>query len=68
MNESLGLCVAECDTLMCSSFLCLRITDIKEGIIYKKEPVRNVPDFVIRTMLLGCSTQEGKRQWMEGNG
>ena len=66
-NEILGLCIRkglckpDCDTFLFSTFLCIRITEIKEGIIIKKELEQSISDFVIRTMLCGCCTYEGRK-------
>ncbi|MCM0335026.1 hypothetical protein J8K84_08125 [Bacteroides fragilis] len=70
-NETLGvciqkgLCVSDCDTFMFSSFLCARITEIKEGIIIRKDSVQGISGFVIRMMLCGCCTPEGRRKLAE---
>ncbi len=59
-----GLCRKDCDSFLFSTFLCLRLEDIKNGIILQKEKVSGIPNFVITNLLLGCCTTEGKATFM----
>jgi len=55
-----GLCRKECDSFLFSTFLCLRLEDIKNSIVCQKEKVRGIPNFVITNLLLGCCTDKGR--------
>lgn len=59
---SLGLCIKECDTFLFSAFLSMRLEDIKNGLICHKEKINGISKFVAYSMLLGYSTDEGKKQ------
>lgn len=59
-----GLCRKECDSFLFSTFLCLRLENIKNGIILQKEKVSGIPNFVITNLLLGCCTDEGRAKLM----
>lgn len=58
----LGLCVKDCDTFLFSGFLELRLEEIKNGIIRQPEKIKGISSFVINSILLGHSTEEGRKQ------
>lgn len=58
----LGLCVKDCNTFLISGFLGLRLEEIKDGIIHRPEKIKGISSFVIHSILLGYSTQEGRKQ------
>lgn len=57
-----GLCVKDCDIFLFSGFLGLRLEEIKNGNIYRPEKIKGVSSFVVHTMLLGYSTEEGRKE------
>lgn len=61
-----GLCVEDCDTFLVSGFLILRLEEIKDGMIDRPEKIKGVSSFVVSSILLGYSTEEGKKQLNAG--
>ena len=59
---SRGLCMKECDSFLFSSFLCMRMKDIREGIICQKDKIKGVSNFVVSTLLMGCCTDKGRME------
>ena len=62
VSIALGLCVKYCDTFLLSTFLIFRLEEIKNGIICQPEKIKGVSNFVIKSMLLGYSTEKGRKQ------
>lgn len=60
-----GLCTKECDSFMFSSFLCMRMKEIREGIICRKEKISGISKFLVSTLLMGCCTEKGRKELME---
>ena len=52
----------ECDSFLFSSFLCMRMKDIREGIICQKDKIKGVSNFVVSTLLMGCCTDKGRME------
>lgn len=60
----LGLCIKDCDTFLFSTFLSIRLENIKNGVIYpQKEKTPGVSNFVIKSMLMGYMTEKGRKQF-----
>lgn len=64
---SLGLCIEDFDTFLFSTFLSMRLEDIKNGVANPKEKVNGISRFVVYSMLMGYSTEKGKQAFRQSH-